>query len=631
MNGISLTIYLAVFWFLTESSGAETVMFSTKLIHRFSEEVKALGVSKNRNATSWPAKKSFEYYQVLLSSDVQKQKMKTGPQFRMLFPSQGSKTMSLGNDFGWLHYTWIDIGTPNVSFLVALDAGSDLLWIPCDCVRCAPLSASYYNSLDRDLNEYSPSASSTSKHLSCSHRLCDLGTSCQNPKQPCPYTMDYYTENTSSSGLLVEDILHLISGGDNALKNSVQASVIIGCGMKQSGGYLDGVAPDGLIGLGLGEISVPSLLAKAGLIRNSFSMCFDKDDSGRIFFGDQGPATQQSTSFLASNGKYITYIIGVETCCIGSSCLKQTSFKAIVDSGSSFTFLPKEVYETIAAEFDRQVNDTITSFEGYPWKCCYKSSSQRLPKLPSVKLMFPQNNSFVVNNPVFVIYGTQGVTGFCLAIQPVDGDIGTIGRQDLNDGTKSPLTPGPGTPSNPLPANQEQSSPGGHAVGPAVAGRAPSKPSTASTQLISSRSSSLKRWREIVEEGSVPAKAKEKLLEDGTLVRQVPVLELDAGEHISAVSVDISMRALLSTVDYDAKVVDIPQHVKGVKVFDREDTEEEMSDIVKVGLKAPMQGFYHKLCFFPTRINQQIRCDNIRFTPIPEGRILSSSSLNKAS
>lgn len=46
-----------------------------------------------------------------------------------------------------LHYTWIDIGTPNVSFLVALDAGSDLLWIPCDCVRCAPLSASYYNSL----------------------------------------------------------------------------------------------------------------------------------------------------------------------------------------------------------------------------------------------------------------------------------------------------------------------------------------------------------------------------------------------------------------------------------------------------------------------------------------------------
>lgn len=77
-----------------------------------------------------------------------------------------------------------------------------------------------------------------------------------------------------------------------------------------------------------------------------------------------------------------------------------------------------------------------------------------------------------------------------------------------------------------------------------------------------------KRWREIVEDGSVPAKAEEKLLENGTLVRQVPILELDPEEHISAVSMDISMRALLSTVDYDAKVVDILQHVKGVKAFD---------------------------------------------------------------
>ena len=48
---------------------------------------------------------------------------------------------------GWdrLHYTWIDIGTPNVSFMVALDAGSDLLWVPCDCINCAPFSATYYN------------------------------------------------------------------------------------------------------------------------------------------------------------------------------------------------------------------------------------------------------------------------------------------------------------------------------------------------------------------------------------------------------------------------------------------------------------------------------------------------------
>ena len=72
--------------------------------------------------------------------------------------------------------------------------------------------------------------------------------------------------------------------------------------MKQSGGYLDGVAPDGLMGLGPGESSVPSILAKSGLIRDSFSLCFNDDDSGQIIFGDQGSTIQQSTAFLPLDG-----------------------------------------------------------------------------------------------------------------------------------------------------------------------------------------------------------------------------------------------------------------------------------------------------------------------------------------
>lgn len=40
----------------------------------------------------------------------------------------------------------------------------------------------------------------------------------------------------------------------------------------------------------------------------------------------------------------------MEACCIGNSCLKQTSFKALVDSGTSFTFLPEAVYDKISKE-----------------------------------------------------------------------------------------------------------------------------------------------------------------------------------------------------------------------------------------------------------------------------------------
>lgn len=78
---------------------------------------------------------------------------------------------------------------------------------------------------EKDFGMYNPVESSTSRHLSCSHELCDLGTGCKSPKQPCPYTVNYYSENTSSSGLLVEDILYLATSGEHTL---IKAPVIIG-------------------------------------------------------------------------------------------------------------------------------------------------------------------------------------------------------------------------------------------------------------------------------------------------------------------------------------------------------------------------------------------------------------------
>ncbi|XP_003602006.2 aspartic proteinase-like protein 1 isoform X1 [Medicago truncatula] len=477
--------------------------FSVKLFHRFSEEMKPVQVQTG----DWPDRRTLHYHEKLLRNDFLRHKINLGgARHKLLFPSQGSKTMSFGNDFGWLHYTWIDIGTPSTSFLVALDAGSDLLWVPCDCIHCAPLSASFYSNLDRDLNEYSPSRSLSSKHLSCSHRLCDMGSNCKTSKQQqCPYTINYLSDNTSSSGLLVEDIFHLQSGDGSTSNSSVQAPVVVGCGMKQSGGYLDGTAPDGLIGLGPGESSVPSFLAKSGLIRDSFSLCFNEDDSGRLFFGDQGSTVQQSTPFLLVDGMFSTYIVGVETCCIGNSCPKVTSFNAQFDSGTSFTFLPGHAYGAIAEEFDKQVNATRSTFQGSPWEYCYVPSSQQLPKIPTLTLMFQQNNSFVVYNPVFVSYNEQGVDGFCLAIQPTEGGMGTIGQnfmtgyrlvfdrenkklawshsncQDLSLGKRMPLSPPNGTSSSQLPADEQQRTKG-HAVAPAVAVRAPQKPSVASSQ-----------------------------------------------------------------------------------------------------------------------------------------------------
>ncbi|XP_027076325.1 aspartic proteinase-like protein 1 [Coffea arabica] len=510
MSGVlalPLLVMVAVVGIENGGGAVAVELFSSKLMHRFSDELKADSVSRSRGEVArFPRKWSSEYYRRLLSSDLQRQKVKLGPQFDYLFPSQGSTTLSTGDDYGWLHYTWIDIGTPNVSFLVALDTGSDLLWVPCDCMQCAPLSASYYSNLGKDLSEYNPSDSNTSKVVPCSHHLCEGGSSCKSPKDPCPYRVNYDTADTSTSGLLIEDILHLASGGTAASKKFVRAPIMLGCGSKQSGIYLSGVAPDGLMGLGLGNISVPSFLSKAGFSRNSFSLCL-KEDTGRIFFGDQGIPSQHTTPFLPFDD-INAYIVGVETSCVESYCLEKTNFKALVDSGTSFTFLPDAVYQKLAGEFDRQINATKFSFEGDQWQYCYKFSSEELPKTPSLSLKFSANNSFVVINPVFAIYGSQGAVGFCLAIQPTNGDIGTIGQnffigyrmvfdrenmklgwshsncEDLTDEKGMPMTPSGSASPKPLPTTQQQSKPNGRAVAPAEAGRAPSKSTATSVFLV---------------------------------------------------------------------------------------------------------------------------------------------------
>ncbi|XP_022963449.1 aspartic proteinase-like protein 1 [Cucurbita moschata] len=424
-----LVVLLFVACFFVDSSVA--LRLSSRLIHRFSDEAKALWKSRNGNASGkfWPRRNSLKYFETLKDYDLKRRRLKIGSKYEVIFPSEGNEVVFFGNEFDWLHYTWIDIGTPSVSFLVALDAGSDLLWVPCDCIQCAPLSASHYSSLDRDLSAYNPALSNTSQYLSCSHQLCAWSTTCKSPDDPCTYKRDYYTDNTSTSGFMIEDKLHLASFSKHGTQRLLQASVVLGCGRKQSGYYLDGAAPDGVMGLGPGNISVPTLLAKAGLVRNTFSLCFDNNGSGRILFGDNGPATQQTTQFLPLFGEFDAYFVEVESFCVGSSCLQKSGFHALVDSGSSFTYLPTEIYKKIVFEFDKQVklNATRIILQEFPWNYCYNSSSLESSYIPSMKLVFPLNQSFI-HDPVYTLPDSQGYKLFCLTLEETDDDYGVIGQ-----------------------------------------------------------------------------------------------------------------------------------------------------------------------------------------------------------
>ncbi|POO00801.1 Aspartic peptidase [Trema orientale] len=267
-------------------------IFSFKMHHRFSDPVKKWSEVAGKLSPP-PERGTFEYYAELADRDRLLRGRKLSGTDGPLAFSEGNSTFRI-NSLGFLHYTTVKLGTPGMMFMVALDTGSDLFWVPCDCTRCAPTDGPAFSS-DFQLNMYDPKGSSTSKTVPCNNTMCAHRNRCLGTFSSCPYMVSYVSAETSTSGILIEDVLHL-KREDN-YQELVEAYITFGCGQVQSGSFLDVAAPNGLFGLGMEKISVPSILSREGFIADSFSMCFGQDGIGRISFGDKGSPDQEETPF----------------------------------------------------------------------------------------------------------------------------------------------------------------------------------------------------------------------------------------------------------------------------------------------------------------------------------------------
>ncbi|XP_014508834.1 aspartyl protease family protein 1 isoform X1 [Vigna radiata var. radiata] len=362
-----------------------------------------------------PEKGTVEYYAELADRDRFLRGRKLSQIDAGLAFSDGNSTFRISS-LGFLHYTTVEIGTPGVKFMVALDTGSDLFWVPCDCTRCAatdsPAFASAFAS-DFDLQIYNPNGSSTSKKVTCNNSLCMHRSQCPGTFSNCPYMVSYVSAETSTSGILVEDVLHLTKEDNH--HDLVEANVIFGCGQIQSGSFLDVAAPNGLFGLGMEKISVPSMLSREGFTADSFSMCFGSDGIGRISFGDKGSFDQDETPFNL-NPSHPTYNVTVTQVRVGTTLI-DVEFTALFDSGTSFTYLVDPTYTRLTESFHSQVHDRRRPSDSrIPFEYCYDMSPDANTSLiPSVSLTMGGGSHFAVYDPIIII-STQSELVYCLAV-----------------------------------------------------------------------------------------------------------------------------------------------------------------------------------------------------------------------
>ncbi|RLM55184.1 aspartic proteinase-like protein 1 [Panicum miliaceum] len=407
------------------------------LHHRTSPVVRRWAEARGHHAhaAEWPAKGSPEYYSELTRHDralLARRGLAGAADELLTFADGGDATMQ---GLGFLYYAEVALGTPNATFLVALDTGSDLFWVPCDCKQCAPLSNNATAEGGPQLREYSPRLSSTSTPVTCDSPLCDRPNACSAATNgSCPYGVRYVSANTSSSGVLVQDVLHLTREGPGPAE-PLQAPVVFGCGQVQTGAFLDGAGFDGLLGLGMDRVSVPSVLASRGLVAsNSFSMCFGDDGVGRINFGDAGSRGQAETPFIPRS-THPTYNVSFTTINVGSESAP-VEFAAIMDSGTSFTYLNDPEYTALATNFNSQIREKRANFSSgsagrFPFDYCYRLSSEQTEvELPVVSLTAAGGAQFPVTDPIIVFYdrASRRTVGYCLAILKNDFAINIVGQ-----------------------------------------------------------------------------------------------------------------------------------------------------------------------------------------------------------
>ncbi|KAM1047605.1 hypothetical protein ACFX2C_026941 [Malus domestica] len=386
--------------------------------HRFSNPVKAI-----LGSDELPDKGSAQYYAAMAHRDrlIRGRHLSTADdQTTPLAFEYGNITYRI-SAFGYLHYANVSVGTPSASYLVTLDTSSNMLWLPCDCSSCVR-GFQTSNGHVVAFKIYSPNTSSTSEQIYCNSAFCSQPQRCTSASSACKYRIKYRSNKTSSTGVLVEDVLHLST--DDAQQKDVPARIPFGCGKDQTGIFLEGTAPNGLLGLGMGDVSIPSILAGQGLALNSFSMCFGLDGIGRIRFGDNGSQGQAETPLNRESHSSPTYSITITQIAIGKS-VTDLEFYAIFDSGSSFTYLNDPAYTQITESFNSVLKNSRRSKDSdIPFEYCYYDISTN----QTVNLTMKGGKQYSLLDPLVTVPNWDESTGFyCLGVVK-SGDVNIIGQ-----------------------------------------------------------------------------------------------------------------------------------------------------------------------------------------------------------
>ncbi|XP_042483533.1 aspartic proteinase 36-like [Macadamia integrifolia] len=335
-------------------------------------------------------------------------------------------------DSSGLYYTALGIGSPAKTYYVQVDTGSDILWVNCaGCANC-PVKTD----LGVKLQLYDPDASSTGRRVTCDQEVCAVASGGTLPgctsNLLCGYNVAY-GDGSSTSGYYVNDVVQYNRVTGNLQTTTANASIIFGCGDKQSGdlGSSNG-ALDGILGFGQSNSSMISQLASSGTVKKKFSHCLGGANGGGIFaIGEVVQPKVKTTPLVQNQPHYNVNMLSVEvggtvlqlpTDAFGTGNQKGT----IIDSGTTLAYLADVIYEPMMnAIMAQQSNLTLQTQDQF---ICFEYADSVDDGFPTVTFNF-ENSLALVVYPHDYLFQLQGNV-WCIGWQ----DSGNQSREarDLN-------------------------------------------------------------------------------------------------------------------------------------------------------------------------------------------------------
>lgn len=325
----------------------------------------------------------------------------------------------------------VSIGDPPQTLLLIPDTGSDVTWFLCD--RRLPFLGPFD---DEDRRVFDSTRSATFTPTYCWSPAC-AGSPCSGARELCSYNHNY-VDSTSTSGYWATDTVTVMAEDGSSVR---VYDVMIGCSSRESTTNLD--EGDGILGLAPNHPSFASqMAAKFGSVFSYFLW----NDAGEathgnlLVFGrtnragfDRGKLQQVE---LVNADPSLFFYVEVARILVDGVALdvpesawefdgETRSGGVILDTGTTFTFVPGEAFEAIHASYAEWLglNGTATMAET---DICV--GDRRRLRVPELVVEF-RGGARLEAGPENLLY-EEGEGVWCMAIRRANhGDASIIGSR----------------------------------------------------------------------------------------------------------------------------------------------------------------------------------------------------------